>query len=174
MGTSPHIFLSYALTEDNEVAAARLRAIAAVHGLTLRLPLRDDRPDRLLKETRDLIAECDAVLVLANTAPNGHVSREVAEASRLHKPVIIIAEQRVDLGHIEELATTDVIRFDSSNPKDRSAALRKAIHKIAPRAAAAQGGGWEAALVVVSSIAILLLVFAAAMALLDAGDKKTS
>lgn len=128
----PLVFLSHALSAEYEVTVARLRAIAGVCGLTVRLPMRDSyRRGRLAKETLYDITDADVIILFAAVDPNDHVHLELKAAAKLHKPIIIIAEQSVDLGNLEGIGKVrNTIRYTKAKMLECAGPIRVAVEGI--------------------------------------------
>jgi hypothetical protein len=126
-------FLSHSVSPADSAVAARLRAVAAVNGITLELPRRGDPVSEA--ETNVRIGQADIVigLVTRESLAFGDVLRECSYAIAQQKPVILLVEDRVALRGLP--ATVQVVRFSRGNPfsLNHEAELVAAVHSLQAR-----------------------------------------
>ena len=125
------VYLSYAYGPLDGPIAARLRAVAAIYGISILLPDQTLIGKNLAAETEKLIKQSDAVIALiskfASRAAQKNVERELQYAMQLGKPVIPMVEEPIKFSSLPNMT---FVYFDRNNPARHEAELLQVLNQI--------------------------------------------
>lgn len=126
------VFLSYAVGPWDAAIAARLRAVAAVYGISILLPDRTQvLHNGLTQDTQAKMREADAVIALITNTAQAEainlVNLELQNAAQAHKPIIALMEEGVQL---HPMPATRVVYFNRYDPTVHEKLLVEALNHI--------------------------------------------